>query len=189
LTEANRVITIDLWWNNAREDQAFARVHHIGQTKPTYFVRIVSEGDKLITAMQDRKAKEVSYAMKEDGHKVKRLGRNAFNAIFEEDPNPTDDKESESGSDDEGADDAEIGAKRARSVQKEAHDVAEVQFAGPAVSKEEHGGEEHGREDQGMTGHDIEAQGAVQNGSKNEMPAILDNDNGSQSQVLLLRDS
>ncbi|GAB7343261.1 hypothetical protein MBLNU457_1317t1 [Dothideomycetes sp. NU457] len=35
LTMANKVICVDPWWNNAVEQQAFARVYRIGQTKET----------------------------------------------------------------------------------------------------------------------------------------------------------
>ncbi|KAL0768935.1 hypothetical protein CaCOL14_008243 [Colletotrichum acutatum] len=39
LTKANRVILMELWWNQAVEQQAFARVYRIGQIKETHFVR------------------------------------------------------------------------------------------------------------------------------------------------------
>ena len=33
LTNANNVMILDPWWNPSQEDQAFARVHRIGQEK------------------------------------------------------------------------------------------------------------------------------------------------------------
>ncbi|KAK2031315.1 hypothetical protein LX32DRAFT_661905 [Colletotrichum zoysiae] len=41
LTRGNRVILIELWWNHAVEQQAFARVFRIGQIKETHFVRFI----------------------------------------------------------------------------------------------------------------------------------------------------
>ena len=41
LTCANRVISVDLWWNHSVEQQAFGRVFRIGQLKNTYLHRMV----------------------------------------------------------------------------------------------------------------------------------------------------
>ncbi|KAK1566415.1 LOW QUALITY PROTEIN: SNF2 family domain-containing protein [Colletotrichum navitas] len=41
LTRGNRVILMELWWNHAVEQQAFARVFRIGQIKETHFVRFI----------------------------------------------------------------------------------------------------------------------------------------------------
>lgn len=41
LTCANRVISVDLWWNHSVEQQAFGRVFRIGQKKETYLTRLV----------------------------------------------------------------------------------------------------------------------------------------------------
>lgn len=41
LTCSNRVISLDLWWNHAVEQQAFGRVFRMGQDKETHFVRLV----------------------------------------------------------------------------------------------------------------------------------------------------
>ena len=39
LTASNKAFMMDLWWNQAVEDQAMDRVHRIGQTKPVTIVR------------------------------------------------------------------------------------------------------------------------------------------------------
>ncbi|MFE7953822.1 helicase-related protein, partial [Streptomyces sp. NPDC057426] len=44
LTRANHVIQYDLWWNPAVLDQADARAHRIGQTKPVQIHRLISQG-------------------------------------------------------------------------------------------------------------------------------------------------
>jgi SNF2 family DNA or RNA helicase len=44
LTAADTVIHLDPWWNPAVEDQATARAHRIGQTKPVTAVRLVAQG-------------------------------------------------------------------------------------------------------------------------------------------------
>ncbi|MFC8553533.1 hypothetical protein ACFUMI_39215, partial [Streptomyces sp. NPDC057273] len=41
---ANHVIQYDLWWNPAVLDQADARAHRIGQTKPVQIHRLISQG-------------------------------------------------------------------------------------------------------------------------------------------------
>ena len=58
LVRANRVYLMDIWWNNAVEQQAMDRVHRIGQTKDV-FVRIPrvidSIEDKILAIQQDKK--------------------------------------------------------------------------------------------------------------------------------------
>jgi SNF2 family DNA or RNA helicase len=44
LTSASHVIHVDRWWNPATEDQATDRVHRIGQTKPVYVYKVLTEG-------------------------------------------------------------------------------------------------------------------------------------------------
>jgi superfamily II DNA or RNA helicase len=44
LTAADTVIHLDPWWNPAVEDQATARAHRIGQSKPVTAVRLVARG-------------------------------------------------------------------------------------------------------------------------------------------------
>ena len=62
LTNANHAFIMDPWWNAAVEEQAAARVHRIGQTKPCVVTKFVvtSPGcvsvEGQILKIQDRKA-------------------------------------------------------------------------------------------------------------------------------------
>lgn len=42
LAQADHVIIADPWWNPRAEDQAIARAHRIGQTKPVHAIRLVT---------------------------------------------------------------------------------------------------------------------------------------------------
>ncbi|KAF8512668.1 SNF2 family N-terminal domain-containing protein [Hysterangium stoloniferum] len=57
LTRANRVISIDLGWSFAVENQAFDRVHRLGQTRSVTVQRLVIEDtvESRILALQERK--------------------------------------------------------------------------------------------------------------------------------------
>ncbi|KAI0478648.1 P-loop containing nucleoside triphosphate hydrolase protein [Xylariaceae sp. FL0804] len=65
ITCANRVISVDPWWNHSIEEQAFARVFRHGQTKSTYFRRLVVRGsiDERILDIQKKKMEEIEEAM------------------------------------------------------------------------------------------------------------------------------
>ena len=58
LTAADTVIHIDPWWNPAVEQQASARAHRIGQTRPVTVYRLVVAGsiEERLLALQARKA-------------------------------------------------------------------------------------------------------------------------------------
>jgi superfamily II DNA or RNA helicase len=57
LTEADTVIVYDPWWNPAAESQAADRAHRIGQDKPVFVYKLITENtvEEKILAMQDRK--------------------------------------------------------------------------------------------------------------------------------------
>ncbi|KAJ3999884.1 SNF2 superfamily protein [Lentinula boryana] len=57
LTRANNVISLDLGWSQATEDQAFDRVHRLGQFLPVKVQRLVIENtvEDRILKMQERK--------------------------------------------------------------------------------------------------------------------------------------
>jgi SNF2 family DNA or RNA helicase len=57
LTEADTVIHYDPWWNPAAESQATDRAHRIGQDKPVFVYKLLTEGtvEEKIQAMQERK--------------------------------------------------------------------------------------------------------------------------------------
>ncbi|KAK4639790.1 hypothetical protein QC761_711460 [Podospora bellae-mahoneyi] len=57
LTVANRAIMYDHWWNVCRQQQAFGRVHRIGQTKEVHTAKIVVAGsvdERIIQIQQDK---------------------------------------------------------------------------------------------------------------------------------------
>lgn len=57
LTAADAVIHYDPWWNPAVEDQATDRAHRIGQDKPVFVYKLVSQGtvEERILDLQQRK--------------------------------------------------------------------------------------------------------------------------------------
>jgi SNF2 family DNA or RNA helicase len=59
LTEADTVIHYDPWWNPAVESQATDRAHRIGQDKPVFVYKLITEGtvEEKIIALQDKKRK------------------------------------------------------------------------------------------------------------------------------------
>ncbi|KAK4034672.1 P-loop containing nucleoside triphosphate hydrolase protein [Parachaetomium inaequale] len=63
---ANRVILLDHWWNSLNEQQAFGRVHRMGQDKEN-FARIVAKNtiDERLVQIQQEKLKMVSEAIEE----------------------------------------------------------------------------------------------------------------------------
>ncbi|MBK9625051.1 MAG: DEAD/DEAH box helicase [Rhodocyclaceae bacterium] len=57
LTAADTVIHYDPWWNPAVEEQATARAHRIGQDKPVFVYKLLTQGtvEEKILALQNRK--------------------------------------------------------------------------------------------------------------------------------------
>ncbi len=57
LTEADTVIHYDPWWNPAAESQATDRAHRIGQEKPVFVYKLITEGtvEEKILALQAKK--------------------------------------------------------------------------------------------------------------------------------------
>ena len=58
LTEADTVIHYDPWWNPAAENQATDRAHRIGQDKPVFVYKLITENtlEEKILDMQVKKA-------------------------------------------------------------------------------------------------------------------------------------
>jgi SNF2 family DNA or RNA helicase len=59
LIEADTVIHYDPWWNPAVEAQATDRAHRIGQDKPVFVYKLLTEGtvEEKILALQEKKRK------------------------------------------------------------------------------------------------------------------------------------
>lgn len=86
LTEADTVIIYDPWWNPAAENQATDRAHRIGQDKPVFVYKLVTENtvEEKILAMQDRK-RALANSIYTDGAKEESLNLTAddLTALFE----------------------------------------------------------------------------------------------------------
>ncbi|ORY46468.1 hypothetical protein BCR33DRAFT_753524 [Rhizoclosmatium globosum] len=57
LTEASRVFILDPWWNPAVEDQAFDRIHRLGQHRPIRITRLIIENsiESRILQLQEKR--------------------------------------------------------------------------------------------------------------------------------------
>ncbi|KAL4073393.1 SNF2 family N-terminal domain-containing protein [Scleroderma citrinum] len=76
LTRANRVISLDLGWSEAIENQAFDRVHRLGQQRNVFVQRLVIENtvEDRILALQERKRNLADGSLGEgNGKKIGRL--------------------------------------------------------------------------------------------------------------------
>lgn len=86
LTEADTVIIYDPWWNPAAESQAADRAYRIGQDKPVFVYKLVTENtvEEKILAMQERKRllAEGVYQAGEDEQTL-RLTADDLTALFE----------------------------------------------------------------------------------------------------------
>jgi superfamily II DNA or RNA helicase len=67
LTAADTVIHYDPWWNPAAENQATDRAHRIGQDKPVFVHKLITEGsiEERIVQLQAQKAKLVEALLSE----------------------------------------------------------------------------------------------------------------------------
>ncbi len=86
LTEADTVIIYDPWWNPATESQATDRAHRIGQDKPVFVYKLITENtvEEKILAMQERK-RALANSIYTDGAKEESLSLTAddLTALFE----------------------------------------------------------------------------------------------------------
>lgn len=62
LTVANRAIVLDHWWHKCLEQQAFGRIHRIGQTKEVHTAKIVVAGSMDEDILHVQVTKEASIA-------------------------------------------------------------------------------------------------------------------------------
>jgi SNF2 family DNA or RNA helicase len=74
LTEADTVIHYDPWWNPAAENQATDRAHRIGQDKPVFVYKLITENtlEEKILDMQVKKQllAEGSYEFAKQGDQL-----------------------------------------------------------------------------------------------------------------------
>lgn len=73
LTAADTVIHYDPWWNPAAENQATDRAYRIGQDKPVFVHKLISEGtiEERIVELQGQKAKLVEALLSEKTNRLK----------------------------------------------------------------------------------------------------------------------
>jgi len=86
LTEADTIIIYDPWWNPAVESQAADRAHRIGQNKPVFVYKLITENtvEEKILALQDKK-RSLAESMYKRGGKEESLKLTAedLTALFE----------------------------------------------------------------------------------------------------------
>ncbi|XAH25643.1 DEAD/DEAH box helicase [Xylophilus sp. GW821-FHT01B05] len=77
LTAADTVVHVDPWWNPAVEQQATARAHRIGQTRPVFVYRLVAEGsiEERMLELQARKALLAEGVLGSDGEAVPKFSQ------------------------------------------------------------------------------------------------------------------
>lgn len=77
---------MDPWWNAAAEDQAFDRIHRMGQTRPVKIYRLVmaeSMEGKLIKLQQQKAAMGKGSLEKLSAKEQKRAKMTAMKDLFE----------------------------------------------------------------------------------------------------------
>jgi hypothetical protein len=85
LTAADHVFLVDPWWNPAAEAQAADRTHRIGQDKPVFVYRLVSQGtvEERILQLQDKKRALFEAALDGQGAGAASLTRDDLLALFD----------------------------------------------------------------------------------------------------------
>jgi len=75
LTAANTVFLLDPWWNPAAEDQAVARIHRCGQTKPVNIIRFITLNtvEEKILELQQSKREMMTTALKRYNRSSKQM--------------------------------------------------------------------------------------------------------------------
>jgi superfamily II DNA or RNA helicase len=83
LTAADYVFLLDPWWNPAVEEQAAARAHRIGQTKPVFVYRLIAKDtvEERLLALQAQKRALFDAALGDEAL-AKRLTRDDIRALL-----------------------------------------------------------------------------------------------------------
>ncbi len=84
LTAADYVVHLDPWWNPAAEDQASARAHRIGQTKPVFVYKLVTEQsvEERVVELQERKKKLFDTIITTEESMFKQLTKEDIERLF-----------------------------------------------------------------------------------------------------------
>ena len=85
LTAADYVIHIDPWWNPAVELQASDRTHRIGQDKPVFVYKLITQDtvEEKILLLQERKKALVDQIITAESAFFKKLTAEDINNLFE----------------------------------------------------------------------------------------------------------
>lgn len=83
LTEADTVIIYDPWWNPAAETQATDRAYRIGQDKPVFVYKLVTENtvEEKILALQDKK-RALAHSIYQEDQDEFNLSADDLTALF-----------------------------------------------------------------------------------------------------------
>lgn len=84
LTEASRVFLMDPWWNPAVENQAFDRIHRLGQVRPIVITRLIIENsiESRIIELQAKKKALFESTIGNDTSSLSRLSEEDFRFLF-----------------------------------------------------------------------------------------------------------
>jgi len=85
LTAADTVIHYDPWWNPAVERQATDRAHRIGQDKPVFVYKLITEGtvEERILALQQRKQELADSLLDRKGASAPQWSEEDLQMLFE----------------------------------------------------------------------------------------------------------
>ena len=85
LTAADTVILYDPWWNPAAESQAMDRAHRIGQQKPVFVYKLLTERtvEERILALQEKKKALAESVYRQGKGEVFQLTDEDLNVLFE----------------------------------------------------------------------------------------------------------
>ena len=85
LVSAQVVIHYDRWWNPAKEAQATARVHRMGQKQKVQVFRLITTGtleEKIHNLLKDKQKMADSLIGEDEGGVIKKLDRSSLRKIF-----------------------------------------------------------------------------------------------------------
>ena len=84
LTAADTVIHYDPWWNPAAERQATDRAHRIGQDKPVFVYKLLTEGtvEQRVAELQERKQALADAMLEGGGSATKSLSHEDLELLF-----------------------------------------------------------------------------------------------------------
>ncbi|KAI8815059.1 adenosinetriphosphatase [Cladochytrium replicatum] len=84
LTEASRVFVCDPWWNGSVEDQAFDRIHRLGQHRPIKITRLIIENsiESRILQLQEKKKALIASTVGKDMDALAKLSEEDLKFLF-----------------------------------------------------------------------------------------------------------